>query len=100
MSSPKMSRLKLVRDEIVEAFSDEALAMAESVSEAELLSDANRIDLTALPTITIDDADTQDRGRRLSLERLDDEGGGAGEISTWCAYHGCRRAHSTRQCPR
>ena len=69
--------LELVRDEIVEAFSDEALAMAESVSEAELLSDANRIDLTALPTITIDDADTQDRDDALSLERLDDEGGGA-----------------------
>ena len=69
--------LELVRDEIVEAFSDEALAMAESVSEAELLSDANRIDLTALPTITIDDADTQDRDDALSLERLDDDGGGA-----------------------
>ena len=69
--------LELVRDEIVEAFSDEALAMAESVSEAELLSDANRIDLTALPTITIDDADTQDRDDALSLERLNVEDGGA-----------------------
>ena len=38
-----------------------------------LLIDPNRIDLTALATITIDDADTQDRDDALSLERLDTE---------------------------
>ena len=69
--------LELVRDDIVEAFSDEALAAAESVSDTQLLDDANRIDLTALPTVTIDDADTQDRDDALSLERLNVEDGGA-----------------------
>ena len=69
--------LELVRDDIVEAFSDEALAAAESVSDTQLLDDANRIDLTVLPTVTIDDADTQDRDDALSLERLNVEDGGA-----------------------
>ena len=63
--------LELVRDEIAEPFSDDALAAAEAISDADLLSDPNRIDLTALPTITIDDADTQDRDDALSLEKLD-----------------------------
>ncbi len=63
--------LELLRDDITEAFSDEALAAAETVSQAELLDDANRLDLKALPTITIDDADTRDRDDALSLERLD-----------------------------
>lgn len=64
--------LELVRDDIAEAFSEDALAAAEAVSEAELLDDPNRIDLTALPTITIDDADTQDRDDALSLEEMQD----------------------------
>lgn len=63
--------LELVRDEIAEAFSDDALAAADAVSEAELLDEPNRIDLTALPTFTIDDADTQDRDDALSLELLE-----------------------------
>lgn len=63
--------LELVRDEIAEAFSDDALAAAEAISDSELLNAPNRIDLTALPTITIDDADTQDRDDALSLEKLD-----------------------------
>ena len=65
--------LELVRDEIAEAFSDDALTAAEAISDADLLIDPNRIDLTALATITIDDADTQDRDDALSLERLDTE---------------------------
>ena len=65
--------IELVRDDIAEPFSDDALAAAEAVSDAELLDAPNRIDLTALPTITIDDADTQDRDDALSLERLDAE---------------------------
>ena len=63
--------IELARDEIAEAFSDEAIAAAEEISDAALLADASRIDLTALPTITIDDADTRDRDDALSLERLD-----------------------------
>ena len=68
--------IELARDEIAESFSDEAIAAAEEISDAALLSDASRIDLTALPTITIDDADTRDRDDALSLERLQDEGDG------------------------
>ena len=63
--------LELVRDDIAEAFSEDDLAAAEAVNQAELLDDSNRLDLTALPTITIDDADTQDRDDALSLERID-----------------------------
>ena len=69
--------IELVRDDIAEPFSDEALAAAESVSDEALLADANRIDLTALPTITIDDADTRDRDDALSFERIDAETDGA-----------------------
>lgn len=65
--------LELVRDDIAESFSDDAMAAAEAVNDAELLNDPSRIDLTVLPTITIDDADTQDRDDALSLERLDAE---------------------------
>ena len=69
--------LELVREGIAEAFSEEALAAAASISDAELLADAKRTDLTALPTVTIDDADTEDRDDALSLEALDAIGGDA-----------------------
>ena len=68
--------LELVRDDIAEAFSEDDLAAAEAVSQIELLDDSNRLDLTALPTITIDDADTQDRDDALSLERIEGESEG------------------------
>ena len=68
--------LELVRDDIAEAFSEDALSAAEAVNQAELLDDSNRLDLTALPTITIDDADTQDRDDALSFERIDGESEG------------------------
>ena len=63
--------IELRRDEIAESFDDDALSAAEKISDAALLADDNRIDLTALPTITIDDADTRDRDDALSLEQLD-----------------------------
>ena len=68
--------LELVRDNIAESFSVEALAAAETISDSDLLNDPNRIDLTELPTITIDDADTQDRDDALSLEELQDDSEG------------------------
>ena len=64
--------IELLRDDIAEAFSDNALSAAESVSETELLDDPARTDMTRLRPFTIDDADTQDRDDALSLELLDD----------------------------
>lgn len=69
--------LELAREGIEEAFSAEALAEAEAVSAAEPLADARRVDLTGLPIITIDDADTADKDDALSLERLDETHNGA-----------------------
>ena len=63
--------IELVRDDIATEFSDDALAAAEIINETTLLDDLDRTDLTALPTFTIDDADTQDRDDALSLERLE-----------------------------
>ena len=62
--------IELVRDDIATEFSYDALAAAEIVNGTTLLDDLDRTDLTALPTFTIDDADTQDRDDALSLERL------------------------------
>ena len=67
--------VELVRDDIATEFSDDALAAAEIVNETTLLADLDRTDLTALPTFTIDDADTQDRDDALSLERLESSDG-------------------------
>ena len=67
--------LELARADIAEAFSDEVVTAAEAIAETELLTDPKRIDLTTLPTITIDDSDTQDRDDALSIERLDVENG-------------------------
>lgn len=63
--------IELVRDEVAERFSNDILAAAESIAESELLDDSNRIDLTELTTITIDDADTNDRDDALSLEWIE-----------------------------
>ena len=63
--------IELVRDDISQSFSDEALAAADAIDADGLLDDSNRVDLTTLPTITIDDADTRDRDDALSLECLE-----------------------------
>ncbi len=70
--------LELVRDDIAESFSDAALAAAAEINEFELHDDSNRIDLTDLPTVTIDDTDTQDRDDALSLEKRENADDGAG----------------------
>ena len=67
--------IELVRDDIATEFSDDASAAAEIINETTLLDDLDRTDLTALPTFTIDDADTQDRDDALSLERLESSDG-------------------------
>lgn len=69
--------LELAREGIEAAFSAEALAEADAVSAAEPLADARRVDLTALPIFTIDDADTADKDDALSLEWLDETHNGA-----------------------
>lgn len=68
--------LELVRQEISEAFSDEQLAAADALDDAELLADATRLDLTGVRVVTIDDADTADKDDALSLECISGESGG------------------------
>ena len=70
--------LELMRDDIAGSFSNEALAAADEIDEFALQEDSNRIDLTDLPTVTIDDTDTQDRDDALSLEKREDGDDGAG----------------------
>ncbi|MXY47310.1 MAG: RNB domain-containing ribonuclease [Chloroflexi bacterium] len=75
--------IELLRDDIAEAFSDDALSAAESVSEMELLDAPGRIDMTHLRPFTIDDADTQDRDDALSLELLDDTDANSGAAAKY-----------------
>ena len=60
--------LELHRAEITEELPANARAEAATIDLAPFLQDPQRRDLTALPTITIDDADTVDRDDALSLE--------------------------------
>ena len=53
---------------------EDAVSEAGAIGTPDPLSDASRRDLTGIPAITIDDADTEDRDDALSLETL-----GAGE---------------------
>ncbi len=62
--------LELERANIPRQFSAEALDEARAVDLARLLAQPHRRDLSGIPTITIDDADTQDRDDALSLEAL------------------------------
>ena len=60
--------LELHRAGITQGFSEEALTEAESINLGILLEDPLRADRTALPAITIDDAETEDRDDALTLE--------------------------------
>ena len=63
--------LELIEAEIPDEFPDEVLRLAADVEPAAALADGARIDLTGVPTFTIDNAGTADRDDAVSLERLD-----------------------------
>ena len=63
--------LALEREEITPDFPDEALAEAETIDVAPLISDPERVDLTGLVIFSIDDAETRDRDDALSIETLE-----------------------------
>ena len=65
--------LELHRAEIEEDFPTSSLEEAETIPGNPLPEDRERLDLTELETLTIDDADTRDRDDALSLETV---GGG------------------------
>ena len=66
--------LALEREDIAPDFPEDALAEAETIEVAPLISDPRRLDLTDLLTLSIDDAETRDRDDALSIEILDDSG--------------------------
>ena len=60
--------LDLGRNDIATEFADQVLYEAKGTDQTQLLADHDRIDLTGLLTITIDDAETRDRDDALSVE--------------------------------
>ena len=60
--------LELERAEIVEEFPEDALSEAGALDISSTLDEPRRRDLTALPAVTIDDAETQDKDDAVSLE--------------------------------
>ena len=64
--------LALERAGIVAEFPDDALADADRIDPAPLLSDTDRADMTDLFAFTIDGAETRDRDDALSVEIADD----------------------------
>ena len=68
--------LELERAGVVEDFSAEAMADVPSIGVVSDATEPRRTDLTAVPTVTIDDADTLDRDDALSLEIEAKDGGG------------------------
>ena len=68
--------IELRRAGISDRFPDEALAEAEEIDLAAMLADPRRRDLTAVPTVTIDDARTKDRDDAVSLEVTEAASGG------------------------
>ena len=64
--------LDLERNEVTTEFPEKAVEEARGTDQRHLLSDKDRIDLTGLLTITIDDSDTRDRDDALSVETLEE----------------------------
>ena len=62
--------LEVIGAEIQNEFSDEVLSLAANVNIEAAVSESFRVDLTGMPTLTIDNADTADRDDAISLERL------------------------------
>ena len=67
--------IELEREGIPDAFSADALADADAIDIAPVIADERRLDLTEIPIVAIDDADTEDKDDALSLERLPDDDG-------------------------
>ncbi len=63
--------LEVLAADIPCEFTPELTRLAESVEVEAALSDGHRVDLSGVPTFTIDNADTADRDDAFSLERLD-----------------------------
>ena len=62
--------LELSAADIPSEFHQDLILLAEGVDLDAALSDGNRVDLSGVPTFTIDNADTADRDDAFSLERL------------------------------
>ena len=73
--------IELHRAGISDRFPNDTLSEADEIDLAALLDDSRRRDLTATPTVTIDDARTKDRDDAVSLERT-----GAGSIGPGDRY--------------
>lgn len=84
--------LELVRSGVPVEFPPEAMQEAAEVDLDALLSDPRRVDLTSLPTFTVDDATTQDRDDAVSVEM--DEAGKALRIGIHVADAGALVAHA------
>ena len=69
--------LELVREGIVKTFSPESLTAADAIDDLPLFAEMQRLDLTDVRVVTIDDADTEDKDDALSLERIHSEDGSA-----------------------
>ena len=66
--------LALEREDITPEFPPSALAEAEAIDDAALLSDSTRLDLTGSLIFSIDDADTRDRDDAISIEPGESDG--------------------------